>query len=110
MTIRLWGELKQSLKASKSTFHYVFVLKDISRVLQGIINADKRIFRPKSVRENEIYYLWAHECARVFSDKLIQEADKHVFSEILRKVVDTVRTCPPRPYNAFRAHQGKVIT
>ena len=52
----------------------------MSKVFQGISKAS-----PKAIKtENDMIKLWAHECLRVFSDRLISDADNVKFQELLK--------------------------
>lgn len=62
--------------------HYVFNLRDLSKCIQGTLQAD-----PGSVRENiQIMRLFYHECLRVFHDRLINKEDKSYFYFLMREV------------------------
>lgn len=50
-------------------------MRDVSKVFQGIYQADKRFYEGK---EN-IVKLWVHELLRVFSDRLNTHEDKQMF-------------------------------
>jgi len=60
--------LNGPLKPTPSKQHYLFNLRDISRIYQGITNADKKqITTPVALMR-----LWIHENTRVFGDRLIE--------------------------------------
>lgn len=55
----------------------------MSKVFQGISKAS-----PKAIKaENDMIKLWAHECLRVFSDRLISESDHEKFQELLKEQI-----------------------
>jgi dynein heavy chain len=52
--------------------HYTFNLRDLSKVFQGILS-----LREQQCADTVTYSrLWAHECMRVFQDRLIDREDK----------------------------------
>lgn len=53
-------------------FHYIFNLRDLSRVYEGLLlsTKDKVQTKPQLIR------LWRNECIRVFADRLVNDADK----------------------------------
>ena len=52
--------------------HYTYNLRDISKVFLGMAKANHKAIH----NENEYLRLWAHECLRVFHDRLINEKDE----------------------------------
>ena len=95
-TIALWTVVKNRLLPTPAKFHYVFNIRELSRVFQGICavaakpeyevikkcNYIKEKIRP----ELFLIGLWRHECERVFEDKLISNNDKKIFHDILDKM------------------------
>ena len=74
-TVKLWGWMRTTLLPSPSKFHYVFNLRDLSRVFQGILHT------PHSSLPDtrHLVLLWRHECLRVFADKLTNNNDLKEF-------------------------------
>ncbi|MED6234546.1 hypothetical protein ATANTOWER_026276 [Ataeniobius toweri] len=67
-------------------FHYIFNLRDISNIFQGILLAG-----PETVREStDLVGLWLHESCRVYSDRLVDVKDLQVFQKIR---METVHEC-----------------
>lgn len=64
--------------------HYVFNMRDVSKVFQGLYQADKNFYEG---REN-IIKLWAHEVLRVFSDRLNSYEDRDSFKKYLNDQLD----------------------
>ncbi|KAM9412460.1 dynein axonemal heavy chain 17-like [Salvelinus alpinus] len=59
-------------------FHYVFNLRDLSNIFQGLLFS-----MPECVRAPaELVRLWLHECDRVYGDKLVEEKDMVLFAKI----------------------------
>ena len=86
-TILLYNTIKNSkeLLPIPSKSHYIYNLRDISKVFQGITKASF-----KSVRDdNDFIKLWAHECMRVFQDRMINDQDLNFFEGILKNIVLT---------------------
>jgi len=87
VTIRLYRELVQQLPATPSKFHYIFNLRDLSRVYEGLLlSTPDKFDTPGSLLR-----LWRNECARVFCDRLISEQDRRVVNDtIVVKLVKEV--------------------
>merc|ERR1719281_450582 len=71
-TIDIWDKVKKSLLPTPARFHYIFTMRELSRVFQGIQNT------PLDSIPNEtlLIQLWRHESTRVFADKLARIVDK----------------------------------
>lgn len=63
----------------KYRFHYTFNLRDISKVFQGFL----MITAPRCTTVDTAVKLWAHECSRVFYDRLINREDQQWFEDLL---------------------------
>ena len=62
-----------------SKFHYTFNLRDVSKVIQGIL-----MVRSAVIRDTEaVTRLWIHEVSRVFHDRLINNEDKEWFKDLI---------------------------
>lgn len=74
-TINIYELIQKKFRPTPAKSHYTYNLRDVSKVFQGISRAS-----PKAIRnENDMIKLWAHECLRVFSDRLISQADHEKF-------------------------------
>ncbi len=87
-TIQVYESVIVKFLPTPTKIHYLFNLRDISKVFQGLLRCDKKIIttRPAFIR------LWIHECFRVFSDRLIDDKDResfiHILSENLGSIFD----------------------
>ena len=86
-TIELYTKVQTSkeLLPTPAKSHYIYNLRDLSKVFQGITKASNRSF----VSENDFLKLWAHECSRIFKDRLISIQDQNFFDNLLKDMMKT---------------------
>ena len=78
-TLNIYNTIAASLLPTPAKSHYTFNLRDLSKVFQGMLMCD-----PNSVKEKESFIrLWAHECMRVFHDRLIDDQDRSWFKDLI---------------------------
>jgi dynein heavy chain len=66
-TIKLWAWTKRSFLPTPTKFHYVFSMRELSSVTQGLLRVQ---LSSPAVSEKVVVKLWRHECERVFADKV----------------------------------------
>jgi len=99
-TIDLWKAMKQKMLPTPAKFHYVFNMRELSRVFQGILLTPSEIIKTGGHMTTEgkaptftsgaiILGLWKHECDRVFCDKLTNNKDKEWYHKEQKIKVDT---------------------
>ena len=59
--------------------HYLFNMRDISKVIQGVYMLDRFYCDSKDT----VFRLWVHECLRVFHDRLINFEDRTQLKKIV---------------------------
>ncbi|CAB3248907.1 unnamed protein product [Arctia plantaginis] len=64
-------------------FHYIFNLRDLSNIFQGILFTTGDAIKTPS----ELIRLWMHEATRVYSDKLVNAADNDTFAKLAVEVI-----------------------
>jgi len=91
ITIELWKFVRNKMLPSPAKFMYVWNMRELARVFQGILRTPK-----DSIGSEEVLgALWRHECMRVFSDKLANKVDKEIFiKEIDRLTTILVSDAP----------------
>ena len=95
-TISIWDAVKRRLLPTPTKFHYTFTIRELARVFGGICSVAgkpeyKVIQNCSNVKEKImpqlfLIALWRHECDRTFVDKLINNNDKKIFSDMLDRV------------------------
>ncbi|XP_031357040.1 dynein heavy chain 6, axonemal isoform X2 [Photinus pyralis] len=80
--VDVYNRIAEDLLPTPAKSHYVFNLRDLSKCVQGVLQADSG-----SLREaNQIMRLFYHECLRVFHDRLINDEDKSYFYFLMKEV------------------------
>uniref|UniRef100_A0A671XQT1 Dynein axonemal heavy chain 2 n=1 Tax=Sparus aurata TaxID=8175 RepID=A0A671XQT1_SPAAU len=78
-TLELYEAVSAHFLPTPTKIHYVFNLRDISKVFQGLLRADPLYHDTKT----SLTRLWIHECFRVFSDRLVDHSDMEAFVALL---------------------------
>jgi dynein heavy chain len=81
----IYFNIIEKLPRTPVKFHYIFNMRDISRVYEGLLQStlDKFDNKAKFIR------LWRNEVSRVFGDRLINSEDKELVNGQL--IVDSIK-------------------
>lgn len=78
-TIEIYNKIQEDLRPTPAKFHYLFNLRDVSKVVQGLC-----MTKPISVSSDDVFMrLWVNECMRVFYDRLINDEDRAWFKNFI---------------------------
>nr|VZI35563.1 unnamed protein product [Spirometra erinaceieuropaei] len=82
---RIWQQTKVKMLPTPAKFHYIFNLRDLSRIWQGIIYGTSEVFQSEGL----IMKLCKHEMARVIADRFVSFDDLQWFEKnFSRTLVD----------------------
>ncbi|XP_010291294.1 PREDICTED: dynein heavy chain 10, axonemal, partial [Phaethon lepturus] len=83
-TLELYKMIIRDLPPTPSKFHYIFNLRDLSRVYNGLILTTPERFQTVT----QMVRVWRNECLRVFHDRLINEADKALVQGHIKNLIE----------------------
>ena len=78
-TRKLWSQSKAKMLPTPAKFHYIFNLRDMSRITQGFIHSTK----DEITNVAQLLHLWANECYRVLPDKFTNNEDIQWFDNTI---------------------------
>ena len=80
--VEIYGRMSTDLLPTPAKSHYIFNLRDLSKLIQGVLQADLNYVREPIA----MFRLFCHESLRVFHDRLIDLTDKRYFCDILSQM------------------------
>ncbi|KAM9822995.1 dynein axonemal heavy chain 10-like [Syngnathus typhle] len=83
-TLELYNSLVKDLPPTPAKFHYIFNLRDLSRVYNGLTITEPERFSTV----NMFVRVWRNECLRIFHDRLIDEKDKTMVQGLIKNLVE----------------------
>ncbi|EDV25795.1 uncharacterized protein TRIADDRAFT_23475 [Trichoplax adhaerens] len=102
-TIDIYNSIVSKMLPTPTKIHYLFNLRDISKVFQGLLRSHRDFHDTK----HSIIRLWIHECFRVFSDRLVDEKDREEFQQLISEKLGSLfdlpfhNICPNRQVPIF---------
>ncbi|CAH8511548.1 unnamed protein product [Schistosoma rodhaini] len=78
-SIDLYHAVVSKFLPTPTKIHYLFNLRDISKIFQGLLRASKNYIDTR----NSMLRLWIHEGLRVFYDRLVDEKDRATFLDLV---------------------------
>ncbi|KAG9395874.1 Dynein heavy chain and region D6 of dynein motor [Carpediemonas membranifera] len=84
MTREVWSQTKIKMLPTPAKFHYIFNLRDLSRVSEGLLLATPEVVNTPEIAIN----MWVHEMTRVIPDKFTTQADMAWFAKALEESVE----------------------
>ncbi|XP_067861511.1 dynein axonemal heavy chain 3-like [Heptranchias perlo] len=88
-TTEVYTQAVENFLPTPSKSHYIFNLRDFSRVIQGLLLLKSDCIPQGIVGDHKLMRLWIHEVYRVFCDRLVDSQDRKLFFQIVKNVVQT---------------------
>ena len=79
--------LSNILKPTPSKLHYSFNLRDVSKVIQGMMRSSSKVLKTT----DQLISLYIHECLCVFADRTINDFDRE---QVCKCITEVLNTCP----------------
>ena len=95
VTMQLYQHVVSVLPPTPAKFHYIFNLRDLSKIYEGLSQATP----DKIQTAGQFVRMWRNECLRVFHDRLINAADKDV---VINKTQELIK-------ESFAAEQDEAL-
>ncbi|CAH8498270.1 unnamed protein product [Heterobilharzia americana] len=78
-SIDLYYSVVAKFLPTPTKIHYLFNLRDISKIFQGLLRSSKNYIDTR----NSMLRLWIHEGLRVFSDRLVDDKDRTTYIDLV---------------------------
>lgn len=107
-TLQIYKRMVDTMLPTPAKIHYLFNLRDISRVFQGMFRAHKDFHDTT----DSLLRLWVHEIYRVFGDRLVTENDGESFRKYVEEAlgsqcnVNFTTVCPEGVMPVFAEFTG----
>jgi dynein heavy chain len=82
-SLRLFHFMIDKMPPTPSKFHYIFNLRDLSRIYEGLCNGTPDVITTHA----NFVRLWRNECDRTFCDRLTTTEDQNTFYGELRSII-----------------------
>jgi dynein heavy chain len=82
-TIECYAGIREAMLPTPSKSHYTFNLRDISKVMQGML----QMRTSKCADADQLVRLWMHEASRVFCDRLVDDDDRAWFDNKVAAII-----------------------
>ncbi|TMW58214.1 hypothetical protein Poli38472_011802 [Pythium oligandrum] len=82
-TLDLYQDVKRQFVPCATKFHYVFSLRELSAIFQGLTLTRADAFPSSAASTIKFTRVWLHECVRVFSDRMASASETQRFMEMV---------------------------
>lgn len=96
--VAVYERISEELLPTPKKSHYVFNLRDLSKCIQGVLQADASSY----VNPIQMLRLFYHESSRTFYDRLVCQEDKSYFKQLLQD-------CCEKYFETTVVHQDETV-
>ena len=89
-TQQVYKQVRESLLPTPAKSFYLFNLRDMSRVVQGLTMVAPKTLGVADAAQGAYLRAWVHEMLRVFYDRLVDESDCSWFLNLLKSTSQSV--------------------
>ncbi|KAM7351793.1 dynein heavy chain 2, axonemal kl-2 isoform 2-T2 [Cochliomyia hominivorax] len=82
-SLQLYKDVVDKMLPTPNKSHYLFNLRDISKVFQGLLRSNSEV----QIKKSQFLRLWIHECFRVYADRLVDDNDQLWFQNKMNDVL-----------------------
>ena len=104
-TLNLYKKIKAKLLPIPKSSHYLFNLRDMSKVLQGVCGASLK----HCTKKLDMVKIWMHEMIRSFGDRLICDEDRNWLKEMLHEEILNTKDYEIKDINEIYKGLEKII-
>jgi len=83
-SVDIYMRITKDFLPTPAKCHYTFNLRDLSKVVQGMLQIDLE----NLVSKDYLVFLWLHETFRVFRDRLVDDKDREKFNDITHGIME----------------------
>jgi len=83
-TLEVYNTVLKEMLPTPAKSHYTFNMRDVAKVFQGICQCT----RESLPKVDDLVKVWAHECERVFKDRLVSKQDLMWFFGLCKRQMD----------------------
>ncbi|XP_063093605.1 dynein axonemal heavy chain 14 [Cavia porcellus] len=83
-SLDMYYHIRKNMLPTPTKCHYMFNLRDMFKLLLGLLQADKAVVNSKETAA----LLFIHEASRVFHDRLMEKSEQTLFYQVLSKELE----------------------
>ncbi|KAF6274521.1 dynein axonemal heavy chain 14 [Rhinolophus ferrumequinum] len=83
-SLAIYYHICKNMLPTPAKCHYVFNLRDVFKLLLGLLQADKAVINSREMAA----LFFVHEATRVFHDRLVEQTEKGLFYQFLSKELE----------------------